>query len=347
MGKRIYAVDLFCGTGGLSLGLQQAGVRVAAGIDIEQRCQYPYETNIKATFVLADINKVDGKRLKQLWPEDDLRLLAGCAPCQPFSSQRRGAKPSADKNWPLLLAFAKLVKSCRPELVTMENVPRLMHDPVFTRFTGVLHDNGYHVTYGILYGPDFGLAQTRRRLILLASRLGEIEMPKPTHTEDQYVTVNDVIGKLRPLENGEADPNDPLHVARRLSDLNLRRAIASKAGGTWRDWPEDLLAECQKKDKGRSFGAFYGRMRANEPGPTITTQPYNTGAGRFTHPTQHRGLSLREAALLQGFPKEFIFTDKGEQITFSGVGKLIGNAVPPAFGKAVGTTFMEHIRRMD
>lgn len=98
MGKGICAVDLFCGTGGLSLGLQQAGVQVTAGIDIEKRCQYPYETNIKAKFVLADINKVDGKRLKKLWAEGDLRLLAGCAPCQPFSSQRRGAKPSEDKN---------------------------------------------------------------------------------------------------------------------------------------------------------------------------------------------------------------------------------------------------------
>lgn len=228
----------------------------------------------------------------------------------------------------------------------MENVPRLIHDPMFDTFTTALHNNGYHVTYGILYGPDFGLAQTRRRLILLASRLGEIEMPTPTHTKDQYVTVNDVIGKLRPLKNGEADPDDPLHVARRLSDLNLRRAKESKAGGTWRDWPKELLADCQKKHRGRSFGSFYGRMRPDEPGPTITTQPYNTGAGRFTHPTQHRGLSLREAALLQGFPREFIFTDKDEKITFSGVGKLIGNAVPPAFGKAVGTAFVKHVQRV-
>ena len=344
--ERINAIDLFCGTGGLSLGLKQAGINVVAGVDFEKRCAYPYEYNIHARFIHASVTDITGADLMELWPKKGIRLLAGCAPCQPFSSQRRGHSPSLDRNWPLLRSFARLVRETLPELVTMENVTRLERDSMFTEFTDALQECGYHVSYGVLFGPDFGLAQNRRRLILLASRRGEIQMPMPTHSPETYVTVDEVIGHLPHLGSGEHDPYDSLHFARQLSPLNLKRAIASKPGGTWRDWPEELLAPCQKRDKEANFASFYGRMRGDTPSPTITTQPYNTGAGRFTHPRQDRGLTLREAALLQGFPQEFVFTAPEESITLTSVGKLIGNAVPPHFGRAVGRTFFEHIQAL-
>lgn len=341
--KTIQAIDLFCGTGGLSLGLQQAGIDMIAGIDVEARCAYPYQKNLQAKFVHKSVTELSGNDLDDLWDGASLRLLAGCAPCQPFSSQRRGKTPSKDKNWPLLSHFARLVEESRPELVTMENVPRLERDQQFTHFRKQLSALGYHVTHGVLYGPDFGLAQHRKRLVLLASRLGEITMPRPTVSPDDYVSVDATIGHLRPLHAGEADPRDPLHVASRLSELNLKRAMASKPGGTWLDWDEDLRLECHKRSSGATFGSFYGRMRGDEPAPTITTQPYNVGAGRFTHPRQHRSLTLREAALLQGFPPEFVFTSPDEPIQFAPVGKLIGNAVPPVFGKAIGSQFLTHL----
>lgn len=341
----ISTVDLFCGTGGLSLGLKQAGIDISAGIDVEGRCEYPYRKNIGAEFIHESVTALTSGQLQSLWTPGSLRLLAGCAPCQPFSSQRRGSDPSKDKNWPLLRSFARLVEQTRPELVTMENVPRLQSNEMFAEFTTRLEEAGYSVAYSVLYGPDFGLAQHRKRLILLASRLGAIELPTPTHTPNQYVTVQQVIGGLRPLNHGQHDPRDPLHFARHLSALNLKRARASRPGGTWKDWPQELLAPCQKRDTAAAFANFYGRMRPDAPAPTITTQPYNTGAGRFTHYSQDRGLTLREAALLQGFPSSYVFTAPEDPIRLAPVGKLIGNAVPPPFGRAIGIAIHEHLRK--
>lgn len=344
VGTSIHAVDLFCGTGGLSLGLKQAGIRVDAGIDFEKRCEYPYATNVEARFVCASVTDLAGEDLNRLWRGRGARLLAGCAPCQPFSTQRRGRVPALDKNWPLLGEFARLVGETLPELVTMENVPPLERDVQFGHFRQSLEKLGYHVAHAVLYGPDFGLPQHRKRLVLLASRLGPISVPTPTHTPDQYVTVADAIRHLPPLAPGDRDPHDPLHFTRTLSSINLARARASRPGGTWRDWPEELRLPCHKRASGASFANFYGRMVWDQPSPTITTQPFNTGAGRFTHPEQDRALTLREAALLQGFPQEFVFTSPNEPIQLTPVGKLIGNAVPPAFGRAIGLTLKDHLR---
>lgn len=301
--SNIRAIDLFCGTGGLSLGLQQAGIEVVAGIDLEHRCKYPYEHNLKAQFIEASVVDVTAETLNELWGKGVLRLLAGCAPCQPFSSQRRGKDPSQDKNWRLLDEFGRLVCETHPEYVTMENVPLLARNAVFERFVQTLEEEGYSVDYGVLYGPDFGLPQKRRRLVLVGALAVEPKLPKPTHKPDEYVTVESAIGALPRLASGEHDPRDPLHYARRLSPMNLKRAQHSRPGGTWQDWPMELRLPCQMRDVNANFGSFYGRMRPDEPSPTITTQPYNTGAGRFTHPSQDRGLTLREAAILQDFQR--------------------------------------------
>lgn len=340
---QIAAVDLFCGAGGLSLGLKSAGVQVRAGIDLDPACRHPYEANLGATFVEKDVKDVGAEELLELWGAADFRLLAGCAPCQPFSSHRRGADTSSEDSWDLLSHFGRLVQETTPQFVTMENVTRLARMSVFEQFVAGLKEQGYAVEFGTLYGPEFGLPQERRRLVLVASRVGEIHLPLGNKDRSLFATVGQTIGILPRLEHGEADPSDPLHTARRLSPVNLKRMRASKPGGTWRDWPEDLRAPCHRKASGSSFQAFYGRMRADNPSPTITTQSYNFGTGRFGHPEQDRSLTLREAAMLQGFPRDYSFVPSGERPSMQSVGRLIGNAVPPAFGEAVGTQFMRAV----
>lgn len=343
--RLISAVDLFSGAGGLSWGLREAGIKISAGIDLDPTCRFPYEQNLGATFIEKDVSKVTGEDLKALWSTNSYRLLAGCAPCQPFSSHRRGVDTSAEDSWDLLEHFGRLVEETLPEFVTMENVTRLARMSVFTDFVATLRRLEYSVDYGNLYGPEFGLPQERRRLVLVASRLGPIALPTGEKDRSAYKTVKTTIGELPKLQSGESDPDDPMHVARKLSPINLARMKASKPGGTWRDWPEDLRAECHKKASGASFQAFYGRMRWESPSPTITTQAFNFGTGRFGHPEQHRSLTLREAAMLQGFPRSYEFTPEGKKPSMQAIGRLIGNAVPPAFGAAVGKVFVEEASR--
>jgi DNA (cytosine-5)-methyltransferase 1 len=158
--------------------------------------------------------------------------------------------------------------------------------------------------------------------------------------------VKDAISGLKPLAAGETDPNDNLHSACCLSDLNLRRIKASKPGGTWRDWDEDLVAVCHRKKSGQTYPSVYGRMRWDAPAPTITTQCFGYGNGRFGHPEQDRAITLREAAILQTFPDSYHFLRKGERLRFDVVGRLIGNAVPVRIGEVVAESLFQHLETL-
>ena len=342
--RDVSVIDLFSGAGGLSLGLRQAGMTIAAGIDIEEVCRYAYETNIEAPFLAADVRDVTGEMLNRAWAPGHIRLLAGCAPCQPFSAYRRGADTSGEASWPLLDEFARLVEESRPELVTMENVPRIGSSAVFERFVGSLRSLAYHVTWETCYGPLFGLPQHRRRLVLLASLLGPIDNPAPTNPDAAAVSVRAAISGLPPVEAGFSDPADPMHKARGLSAVNLRRIQASRPGGTWEDWPDELRAPCHRKRTGASFRNVYARMTWDDPSPTITTLAHNFGTGRFGHPEQDRAITLREAAVLQGFPTTYAFVPPGEPIYLSTVGRMIGNAVPPPIARVAGEHLLAHVR---
>lgn len=229
----------------------------------------------------------------------------------------------------------------------MENVPRLISSPVFSEFTDLLESLGYSVSYKSCYCPRYGLAQNRRRLVLLASRIGEIEVPDGTFDEANFRTVRDVIGKLDPVEAGMAHPRDRLHVTRKLSDLNRARIRASRPGGTWHDWPDELLAECHKKASGASFRSVYSRMEWDKPSPTVTTQAHNFGTGRFGHPDQDRAITLREAAMLQGFPKKYAFVKPGSPVELTNLGRLIGNAVPPLLGQVIGSQIVNQVALLE
>lgn len=340
----VSAVDLFCGAGGLSLGLSEAGVKVVGGVDLDPACEYPFETNIGAPFLLRDITGLTADSLEPLWVRGAARLLAGCAPCQPFSPYRRGVDTSAEDRWPLLGHFGRLVEQILPEVVTMENVPRIRSAEVFKDFAAGLENLGYYVDWRTCHGPRFGLAQNRRRLVLLASRLGPVSVPRGGVNEQSYSTVRDVIGRLPRISAGEVHAGDTLHRARTLSELNQRRIGASRPGGTWKDWPEELRAPCHRKSSGASFQNVYARMEWDAPAPTITTLAHNFGTGRFGHPEQDRTLSLREAALLQGFPPGYRLVRDGAPVKFNSLGRLIGNAVPPPLAAAVGAVVVDHVR---
>jgi DNA (cytosine-5)-methyltransferase 1 len=341
--RQIEAVDLFCGAGGLSYGLTQAGVKVGAGVDLDPRCRYPFESNLGAEFHERDVRELEAVELSGWWSERAVRLLAGCAPCQPFSPYRRGQDTSAEEDWSLLEEFGRLVGEVWPELVTMENVPRIGTSKVFLDFVDQLGEMGYWVDYRSCYGPTYGLPQARRRLVLVASLLGPVHVPEGTVAESAFPTVETTIKGLPQLESGEVDPKDPLHRSRNLSETNLKRIRASKPGGTWKDWPKSLRAPCHQRASGATYRNVYARMRWDQPSPTITTLSHNFGAGRFGHPAQDRPISLREAAMLQGFPQEYAFVEKSDDVSFTHHGRLIGNAVPPPLGRAIGRALVEHV----
>lgn len=342
---RIQAVDLFCGAGGLSAGIRRAGITVKAGFDIEAACKFPFEHNNHSSFVCKDVGALDGKEVAALYDADSIRLLAGCAPCQPFSSYNNGRDTTTDKKWPLLHHFARLIEEVQPELVTMENVPDVVKHQVYNDFVISLQRNGYQVSADTIRCADYGLPQNRRRHVLLASKLGAIAILPPTH-QGRHRTVQEAIGRLPTLKSGEQDRRDPLHMASKLSILNLKRIRASKPGGTWRDWPLSLRAECHVRDSGKTYPGVYGRMRWGEPSPTMTTLCYGFGNGRFGHPEQDRAITLREAAILQGFPRSYLFSAPDEKIEFRRVGRMIGNAVPVRLGEVIGRSFVHHIKKI-
>ncbi|WP_238015567.1 DNA cytosine methyltransferase [Dactylosporangium sp. AC04546] len=339
----ISAVDLFCGVGGLSYGLQDAGIHVAAGVDLDGACDYPYRTNVRAPFHTRDIRNVTVEELNGMWPNGAIRLLAGCAPCQPFSSYRRGVDTSNEVQWSLVDEMRRLVEGALPDVVTMENVPRIGSASIFSTFVARLRELEYQVDFKSCYCPSYGVPQHRRRMVLVASRLGDIKVPKGAIAPANYATVRQVIGTLPPVGHGETHPSDRLHKSRTLTKLNLERIQRSTPGGTWREWPEELRAPCHRKETGATFRNVYARMVWDEPSPTITTLAYNFGAGRFGHPDQDRPITLREAAILQSFPPDYEFAAPEDPVQFAPLGRLIGNAVPPRLAGAVGKAIVEHV----
>jgi DNA (cytosine-5)-methyltransferase 1 len=341
----ISAVDLFCGAGGLSYGLQKAGIPVVAGVDLDPSCRYPFEANIGSAYIERDVRDVTAAHLNPLWIDGALKLLAGCAPCQPFSPYRKGRDTSDEADWSLLAEFGRIVAESEPDLVTIENVPRMSSAAVFKDFAESLEDLGYEVDWKSCRAADYGLPQTRRRLVLLASKMGPIKVPPGRLSPSKYRTVRETIGKLPGLAAGGSDKADPLHKCRGLSALNLERIQASKPGGTWEQWPNRLLSPCHKKASGATFRNVYARMDWDRPAPTITTLAHNFGTGRFGHPAQDRAISLREAAMLQGFPRKYQFVRAKEEVALTKVGRLIGNAVPPPLAEAIGREAVRHVKR--
>ena len=332
----IYCVDLFCGTGGLTYGLQNAGIEVLAGLDVERKVEWPYEENTGARFVHADLMNYPLEDIRDLYPElgrGDKTMLAGCAPCQPFSSYGRTRKRQGERQV-LVERFADAIEAVQPDIVTMENVPPLTKHASFAKLLDALDRNGYSTKWKVVDCADYGVPQHRKRLVMIAGR-GE-EPPFPEPLSRPAATVKDAIYHLPPIEAGETHPDDPLHKASGLSELNLRRIRASKPGGTWLDWPEELRSPCHRRSSGSTYKNVYARMEWDKPSPTITTQFNGFGTGRFGHPEQDRAISLREGALLQSFPEWWRFVSEDDPIEIEPIARAIGNAVPPLLAEAIG-----------
>lgn len=343
--KSIRAVDLFCGAGGLTRGLLDAGIEVVAGIDIDALCKFAYESNNPgAQFLCKKVENVTAADLKRYWGTGAIRLLAGCAPCQPFSTYSQARDPSNDERFPLLLHFERLIRETLPELVTMENVPNVALHSVFEQFKKTLESLKYKVWAGVVECPEIGIPQMRRRMVLLASRKSKVAPSFHFKPIKSLPTVRGAIGSLPKLKAGQMHPTDRLHRCQALTPINQKRIKASKPGRTWRDWPEQLRLPCHKRESGKGYASVYGRMNWDLPGPTMTTQCYNYGSGRFGHPKDDRPISLREAALIQSFPKNYQFDSESVPLSVQKIAKMIGNAVPVLLGEAVGNSLKKSLK---
>lgn len=331
------AYDFFCGAGGLTRGLLDAGIEVVSGFDNDEGCRETYERNNPGIRLIC-------KDIRQLEPSDlcvgnpsrrDTHLLfVGCAPCQPFSKQRKGISPRKDST--LLNEFGRLVESCLPDFVLIENVPGMANVPgfsTFRRFLRMLHENEYCFDYRLLNAKDFGVPQNRLRLVLVASRSTTPSLPAPSHgrTLMPFSTVRDAIAQFPRLSAGERHPSIPNHEAAALTDVNLERIRHTPHnGGDRRSWPDHLWLACHKKNY-QGHTDVYGRMCWDSPAPTLTGRCNTISTGRYGHPEQNRAISLREAATLQSFPENYQFYGGSTHIA-----KQIGNAVPVRFAEALG-----------
>lgn len=334
------AIDLFSGGGGLSVGLRAARFKVLGAIEIEPVAAKTYRYNHPSVHLwqqdIVDLPvTVVRKRLGLAVGELD--LLAGCPPCQGFSSMRtlNGSRRVVDRSNDLLFQFLRFVRGLRPKLLMMENVPGLAANRRLTEFVRRLRELHYHCDWRIVDVSDYGVPQRRRRLIFLASRIGT---PPFCRASRRKRTVADAIGHVpRPGRSG--DPLHDLPENRAPHVIDLIRHIP-RNGGSRRDAPKRFLLPCHRRLDG--FYDVYGRMAWNECAPTITGGCHNPSKGRFLHPTQNRTITLREAALLQSFPAQYFFAlDRGKEHT----AQIIGNALPPAFIRRVATPLRALLER--
>lgn len=346
-------VDLFCGVGGLSHGFVQENFKVKAGIDFDNSCSYAFEENNNAKFLHRDVKEFTSNELNSIYSKGKYKILVGCAPCQPFSIYNRNSSNCENRSedkWGLLYSFSNLIDETEPEIVSMENVPLLLNfngGKIFDDFIKRLEDKNYFISYKVLNAQDYGVAQRRKRLILLASKLGPISIIPPTHDKNSYKTVKEAIGHLPKIEDGIICPTDPLHYSKKLSEINKKRIQATKEGGSWKDWDESLRLECHKKESGKQFGSVYGRMKWNDVAPTMTTYCIGLSNGRFGHPEQDRAISLREAALIQSFPENYKFIDPNTEFSSPKIARQIGNAVPVGLGIAIAKSIKNHIKTVE
>ena len=338
------AIDLCCGVGGLTNGLRRAGWDVVAGIDVDGAVGPTYDRNNPTSrFVHADLRSITDQDVRDLSngvPSREL-LIAGCAPCQAFSKQRgrSGLKRRSDAT--LLREFGRLVAALKPRAVLMENVPGIAAVPgfsAFRRFLNTLHECGYDYTHHVLNAADFGVPQHRRRRVLLAVLDAPAFLPQPlgAGTGTRPSTVRSVIADYPAIDAGQAHPGIPNHRAARLSPLNLQRIRATPVdGGSRRDWEPELALDCHRPE-GRGFSDVYGRMWWDRVAPTLTSRCNSLSNGRFGHPEQNRAISLREAAALQTFSDDYVFSG-----SLNAVARWIGNAVPVTLAEALGTAVMQ------
>lgn len=350
--KKAEVVDLFCGVGGLTHGFILEGFKVKGGVDNDLSCQYPYEYNNRTKFIGKDITEVTSSEISNLYDRNAaVKILIGCAPCQPFSTinnrRTKYSQTEIEEKWKPLRKFIEYIRELQPDIISMENVKDLANIeryPVFQEFLTTLEQSGYHYSYQVVNCEEYGIPQKRKRLVLLASKHGPINLVEPRDVKIK--TVRESISHLKPIKDGEADQFDPLHRASKLSELNLKRIAATpRDGGNSSAWDDSLVLDCHKKTTGKGYkSSVYGRMKWDEPAPTMTTQCVGLGNGRFGHPEQNRAISLREAAIFQTFPTDYQFVPADSPIPVGTISKQIGNAVPVELGRFIARSINQHLQ---
>lgn len=342
----IKAIDYFCGGGGMSYGLKTAGINVIAGIDNDPKVQSTYVANHpKTRFYLSDISQVIPAQLAHdlhIGVNDDSLVLVGCSPCQ-YWSLLKTDKTKSRKSAFLLEFFLSHVEFLRPGYVLIENVPG-MHardDSPLTKFKTKLSSLGYSFDDAVVNCNDYGVPQNRMRYVLLATRLGEIKLPRPIAGRRRVL--RDAIGKSvfpTPISAGHQDDDSFFHRTSSLSPINMRRIRATPHDGgnrlAWKDNPELQLKAYVGRDD--CFRDVYARLYWDKPAPTLTTRFISYSNGRFGHPQQDRALSVREGAAIQSFPLSY----KIKSRTVSDAARIVGNAVPPKMALAIGKQILRH-----
>lgn len=321
------AIDLFSGCGGLTVGLEAAGFNVVAAVENDHISANTYKMNHPdVNLKEIDIRRVSPKKLMRelKMRRGQLDLLAGCPPCQGFSTlrTRNGAKRNRDSRNSLVNQMVRFARVFRPKAIMMENVPRLKDHKLFADLCECLRKVGYHLSFDVKDASRYGVPQRRKRLILVGGRGIDVKLASES---SRVRTVRGAIGHL----SAPARSKDKLHslpeMKRSAKVTRLIRDIP-KDGGSRTDLPKSRQLACHKKSDG--FKDIYGRMAWYDVAPTITGGCFNPSKGRFLHPKQNRAITMREAALLQSFPSNYQFVlSAGNQA----IALMIGNALPPEF----------------
>ena len=340
------AIDFFCGGGGMTCGLRQAGIHVIAGVDFDKNAKATYEYNNPGSqFIHTDIRRLRSNYFERnfsIHPNDDHLILVGCSPCQYYSIINTD-RTKSELSKTLLLNFARFVEYYKPGYVLVENVPGIVtnKESVLPQFLKKLAKMDYKVATDIVDMSHYGVPQSRRRFSLIATRLNhDISLPAK---DNQVHTVADVLGERNgfpKITAGHRDSTPFAHTTAGLSDICLRRLAATPHNGgdrmSWKDDPNLQLPCYIGKDE--NFRDTYGRIWWDRPSPTITTKFFSISNGRFAHPDEDRAISIREGATLQSFPKDYVFKTN----SIAGAARIIGNAVPCEYARRLGETIISN-----
>lgn len=334
---KLLAIDLFSGVGGLTSGMHRAGFKTEMAFELDELASKAYNLNHKKTKVITkDIRNVDIEEVKQQIKEQTIHLLAGCPPCQGFSSIRRlnKSKPVKDDRNGLINEYVRFIEELMPYTFMMENVPGLALDSSFQKARKILKKLGYQVDHQVVNVKDYGVPQNRKRLVMVGSRLGPLKVAQPINKK---ITVRETIGNL-PLPE---ETDDQLHKIFPVHTPKIYQLIQDipHNGGSRKDLGKDRQLKCHQKEN-VGFNDVYGRLRWDDYSTTITGGCLNPSKGRFLHPEQNRCISAREAALLQSFPKKYKFPVDAPR---SSIALMIGNALPPRFSYYQSKNIKQHI----
>lgn len=354
--SKIKAFDFFCGIGGVTRGFLNAGIDVIAGIDIDESCGKTYVENNtrpngeKVKFYHEKVSTFDISKVKDQVEEDDILVLIGCAPCQPFTTITDTSETRKEERQ-LLDIFADKVIELDPDYIFVENVSGLQikkngNNQVLNNFINKLEEHGLNLKPKVQNAVHFGVPQTRKRLIIFGRKNSSINHPQGSFKKGnkQYLTVEKAIGDLPPIKAGETHPELKQHQSSNLQTKSLKRLeYQTKPGDGMEKWPEYLMLPSRKEREYSGHNDVYARLWWNKPSGTLTTKFHSISNGRFGHPEQNRALSILEGLILQSFPKNYQLFE--EAITIRA--KQVGNAVPVKLAEAYGAKILEDIRKKE